>query len=91
MTTRIAATTVLLALATGPVLADDCNVPMAGWQPREAVRTMVEARGWRLDRIKIHDGCYEVHATDADGRRFEATIDPATLSVLQVETDHRHR
>ena len=92
MTTRIVATAALIALASGPALADeDCDVPMARWQPREAVRTMIEERGWRLLRIKIHDGCYEAYVTDENGRRFEAVVDPATLAIIDIEAAHRHR
>ncbi|PJI38851.1 MAG: hypothetical protein CTR54_20630 [Rhizobium sp.] len=92
MTARTVATAALIALAASTALAgDDCNIPMANWQPREAVRAMVEARGWRLDRIKIDDGCYEVHVTDAEGKRFEAMIDPATLEIIEIEADHHHR
>ena len=92
MKTRMAATAALIALTAGPALAeDDCDVPMADWQPREAVRTMIEQLGWRLHRIKIHDGCYEVYVADADGQRFEAIVDPATLDIIEIEALHRHR
>lgn len=73
MTSRTVLTATLIALAAGPALAeDDCNIPMANWQPREAVRAMAEERGWQVTRIKIDDGCYEIHAVDAEGRAFEA-------------------
>lgn len=71
-----------------------CTVPMADWQPRDAVRKMAEAQGWTVARIKIDDGCYEVFATDADGKRFEAAVDPGTLKVIRAEFDdedeHEH-
>lgn len=92
MTSRTVLTATLIALAAGPALAeDDCNIPMANWQPREAVRAMAEERGWQVTRIKIDDGCYEIHAVDAEGRAFEAKIDPQTLKVIQFENhDRRH-
>lgn len=91
MTSRTVLTAALIVLAAGPALAeDDCTIPMANWQPREAVRAMAEARGWQVRRIKIDDGCYEIHALDADGRSFEAKIDPQTLAVLEIENDDRH-
>ncbi|WP_454289314.1 PepSY domain-containing protein [Rhizobium arsenicireducens] len=92
MASRTILTAAFVALVAGSVQADDdCNVPMANWQPREAVRAMVEARGWQLKRIKIDDGCYEIHAVDADGQRFEAKIDPQTLRVIEIEHEHRRR
>ena len=64
---------------------DDCSVPMAEWQPREAVAKLAESKGWKVRRIKIDDGCYEVDASDPSGRRFEATLQPATLDVIGME------
>ena len=76
----------LLLLPAGAALADDdCFVPMADWQPREAVAKLAESKGWKLRRIKIDDGCYEVDASDAAGRRFEATLQPATLEVIGMD------
>jgi uncharacterized membrane protein YkoI len=60
-------------------------VPMADWQPRAAVQQMAEAQGWTVRRIKIDDGCYEIDATDADGRAFEVKVDPATLAIVELE------
>ena len=81
----------LLAILAGTALADDdCRVPMARWQPREAVRAMAEARGWQLKRIKIHDGCYEILARNAAGRTIEAHVDPETLNVVSLEDEPDH-
>lgn len=77
---------VLAALWGAPALADDdCFVPMADWQPREAVARMAEANGWTVRRIKIDDGCYEIDGRDAEGRRVEVTVHPATLQVIELE------
>jgi len=72
-------------IATSVHARDDCDVPIAHWQMREAVRAMAADRGWTLRRIKIDDGCYEVYGTDSRGRRFEAKIDPATLEIIEIE------
>ncbi|OLP44899.1 PepSY domain-containing protein [Rhizobium oryziradicis] len=86
---------ILLALAimaAPPAQArDDCDVPIKDWQTRDAVRALAETKGWVLQRIKIDDGCYEVHGTDQDGKRFEAKIDPATLTVIEIELNHKRR
>jgi len=83
-------TMVLTALAaTGAGAEDDCDVPMRNWQPRASVIAMAEARGWTVRRLKIDDGCYEIHAVDETGRRFEAKIDPATLSIIKIGEGHR--
>jgi hypothetical protein len=77
----------LLAALWGasPVLADDdCWVPMADWQPRDAVEQLAGENGWTLRRIKIDDGCYEIVAFDNSGRPIEVTVNPATLEVLAI-------
>lgn len=92
MKTGILPTMALAVLAaTSAQARDDCDVPIANWQSREAVRAMAEDRGWRLKRIKIDDGCYEVYGIDRQGRRFEAKIDPQTLEVIEIEERHDHR
>ncbi len=85
----IAATLLLGLGAAGAALADDddCRVPMANWQPREAVQKMAEARGWTVRRIKTDDGCYEIKGRDATGREIEVKVDPATLAVVEFEYD----
>ncbi|MCD1624387.1 MAG: PepSY domain-containing protein [Paracoccaceae bacterium] len=76
----------LMAFPAGMALADDdCFVPMADWQPREAVAQLAKDKGWTLRRIKIDDGCYELDGRDGQGRRIEVTIHPATLEVIEIE------
>ena len=84
------ATTVFLItlMASTAYAEDDCTVPMADWQSREAVRAMVEAHGWHLHRVKIDDGCYEVRVSDAEGHHFEAIVNPATLEIIEIEKSH---
>ncbi|ABL71363.1 MULTISPECIES: PepSY domain-containing protein [Paracoccus] len=78
--------TFLVVLPSGAALAgDDCAVPLADWQPRSAVVRLAEENGWVVRRIKIDDGCYEIKGTDREGRRIEATVDPGTLQVIEVE------
>lgn len=81
--------TILAFLAVLPAGAarahDDCSVPMADWQPKEAVARLAEENGWIVRRIKIDDGCYEIKGSDREGRRIEVTVHPGTLEVLEIE------
>ncbi len=82
--------TIAAVLALSPLNAwadANCFVPMADWQPREAVARLAEENGWQVRRIKSDDGCYQIRATDAQGRRIEVTVQPATLEVLEFEID----
>ncbi|WP_085310919.1 PepSY domain-containing protein [Planktotalea arctica] len=78
---------VFATLSAGAAIADDddCFVPMADWQPREAVAQMALDNGWTVRRIKIDDGCYEIDGRDAQGRRIEVTVHPQTLNVIEFE------
>jgi hypothetical protein len=81
--------TILAFLATLPAGAaladDDCFVPMADWQPREAVAQFATAQGWDVRRIRIDDGCYEIDGRDAEGRAIEVKLHPGTLQIVEFE------
>lgn len=81
--------TILAFLATLPAGAaladDDCFVPMADWQPREAVSQFAIEQGWEVRRIKIDDGCYEIDGRDAQGRAIEVKLHPGTLQIVEFE------
>ena len=86
MKTPLTILSFLLALPAGMALAeDDCFVPMADWQPREAVAQLAQENGWTVRRIKIDDGCYEIDGRDAEGRAIEVTVHPATLEIIEFE------
>ena len=75
-----------LVLPAGAALADDdCRVPMADWQPREAVTALAQDRGWTISGIKIDDGCYEIDGRDAQGRAIEVKLHPGTLQIVEFE------
>ena len=77
-----------LLLMSGNALADDdCDEPVAGWQPRENLRQKLEAEGWKVFRIKVDDGCYEVKGRDPKGRRVEAEYSPATFELREMERE----
>lgn len=79
----------LAVFSVGAAVADDdCIVPMADWQPRDAVQRMAEDNGWSVRRIKIDDGCYEIDGRDAEGRRIEVTVSPDTLRIIEIEYKH---
>lgn len=64
-----------------------CEDPVANWQSREVLRQRLEQRGWKVQRIKVDDGCYEVKGIDGRGNKFKAKYAPATLRVRKLEVD----
>ncbi|ACL58031.1 PepSY domain-containing protein [Methylobacterium nodulans] len=74
-------------LLGGPASADvHCSVPLADWQPREALQRKLEAEGWTVTAIRADDGCYKVRATNARGERLEGKFDPARLEPVRRKT-----
>jgi len=92
MTSRTPLFVTALALAALPALAsDDCDAPVERWQSREAVQQMAASQGWTGQRLKIDDGCYELHATDAQGRSLKAKVDPETLQIIKIKQRKERR
>lgn len=91
--TLTAAALLLLLLATvGVAFADDdCNIPVADWQPRDVLRQKLKQQqpGWEIQRIKVDDGCYEVKAIDRDGNKIKAEYVPDSLRLRKLETTYR--
>lgn len=83
----------LFVLCTLSAHADDgCDAPVADWQPRSAVDALAKRNSWRIDHLKIDDGCYEIKGLDAEGYRFRAKLDPVTLTVVGMKREHeKHR
>lgn len=72
---------VLLVAASAPPY-ERCDVPVSDWQPREALRHLLEAAGWQVHSITTKDGCYEVIGRDDGGKELKSYFDPRTLLVL---------
>ena len=82
----------MAALVAAPAWASDaCDAAPETWQPRTAVHALAERNGWQLHKLKIDDGCYEIKGRDAEGRRFKAKIDPATLQVVRMKRENGPR
>ncbi|TAM05678.1 MAG: PepSY domain-containing protein [Paraburkholderia sp.] len=82
----------LFVVAASPLIrsalaGERCNAPLADWKSRDAVYALAQQKGWRIDRLKVDDGCYQLKGYDTDGRRFKARLDPATLDVLRLKRD----
>lgn len=80
-------TTALALISSGAAFASEtCSVPKAEWQPEQALRQKLETAGWKINRINIDDGCYEVCGTDASGKRAETYFDPRSLDSVELDS-----
>jgi hypothetical protein len=72
-----------IALGTGLATCD--AGPQEQWQPQDALQKQLVAKGWKVNRIKIDGGCYEVYAIDENGKRVEAYFHPETLAPVPTK------
>ena len=82
----VAASAILLCAqsqATGLATCD--SGPQSGWQPQEKLVKQLTDRGWKVRRVKIDGGCYEVYAVDDKGKRVEAYFHPVTLAPVPTK------
>lgn len=75
----------LPASATGLATCD--SGPQESWQPQAALEKQLTEQGWKVNRIKIDGGCYEVYAIDDKGERVEAYFHPKTLARVPTKAD----
>ncbi|GGC64524.1 PepSY domain-containing protein [Marinobacter halophilus] len=77
-----------LLFLSSPLLADDdCDDPVAKWQPRENLRQKLEAEGWTVYRIKVDDGCYDVKGRLSGQYRAKASFAPASLTLMKLKLE----
>ncbi|HLS81358.1 MAG TPA: PepSY domain-containing protein [Steroidobacter sp.] len=76
-------------LASAPVsatgLATCDSGPQNTWQAQEKLEKQLGELGWKVRRIKIDGGCYEVYAVDDRGERVEAYFHPQTLARVPIK------
>ena len=68
--------------ATGRMTCESGD--QASWKTQDELRETVVEQGWKVRRIKIDGGCYELYGTTPEGQRVEAYFDPLTLEKLLV-------
>jgi len=81
---------ILMSGLLGGAQAHDCAAPLSDWQPREVFQQKLESEGWRDIAIRVEDGCYLVHASNAQGERLHGKFDPVTLAPLPSRRHHHH-
>jgi hypothetical protein len=88
MTRILLSAAVLCLFASGAAFAGErCSVPKSEWQPEQALRQKLEDAGWKINRIKIDNDCYEVYGTDEKGQRAETYFDPKSLDPVNTKSD----
>ena len=63
--------------------AERCEpIPKEDWKPQSELEKKLVDQGWRINRVKITNGCYEVYGRDGTGKRAETFFHPKTLDIV---------
>jgi hypothetical protein len=79
----VLASATFAAGATGLATCDSGSPD--SWQPKEKLEKQLTEQGWKVRRIKVDGGCYEVYALDPKGERVEAYFHPKTLEAVPTK------
>ncbi len=75
-----------VTIPSSAVLAADlCNVAKAEWNSQAALAKKLEGEGWKIRKLKVDDGCYEVYGTDGNGKSRETHFNPKTFQSVKEE------
>lgn len=71
------------ALLAGPAFASSgcSHAPASKYTPKTVLSHKLAREGYKVRRIKVENGCYEVYALK-HGRRFNAAYNAVTLKKL---------
>lgn len=83
---RTAAIALLAALSHTAAFAqhaEKCEeIPKEQWRPQADLERILKNQGWRISRVKITNGCYEVYGKDEKNRNVETFFHPKTFEVV---------
>ncbi|HWH80883.1 MAG TPA: PepSY domain-containing protein [Burkholderiaceae bacterium] len=78
--------TLCLALAAGAAHAqhaEKCEpIPKEEWKPQAELERKLTNEGWKISRVKITNGCYEVYGKNATGKNMETFFHPKTFEIV---------
>jgi hypothetical protein len=63
--------------------AEKCEpIPENEWRPQAELERKLVNQGWKISRVKITNGCYEVYGKDEIGRSVEVFFHPKTFEKV---------
>ena len=73
-----------LIASSSAFAAGKCSTaPKAKWQTQTTLQSKLEGEGFKISKIKVEGGCYEVYATDKAGKRANMAYNAETLDKLE--------
>ena len=78
--------TLCLALASASAFAqhaEKCEaIPKEEWKPQAELERKLANQGWKIGRVKITNGCYEVYGKNEKGGNVEVFFHPKTFELV---------
>ena len=69
-------TVLALALAAGTAFAqhaEKCDpIPREEWKPQAELERKLTDQGWKINKVKVVNGCNQVHGRNETGRAVES-------------------
>lgn len=87
--TTLILSAVLATASLGVLASERCSdAPKDQWMSREAIEQHFIDSGYTVREVEgDDDGCYEIKATDKDGRRVEIYADPVDGHIVNEKRD----
>jgi len=83
MKTLLLALSLIASAAMAQEHKEKCDpVPQEEWRPQAELERMLVNKGWKIARVKVTNGCYEVYARDAKNAKKEVFFHPKTLQLV---------
>ena len=79
----LGAALVAVSVSAAAQHAEKCDpIPQEQWRPQADLERMLARQGWKISRVKITNGCYEVYGKDAKNQPVETFFHPKTFEVV---------
>ena len=63
--------------------AERCDpIPKEEWKPQAELERKLTNQGWKISRVKITNGCYEVYGKNETGRKVESFFHPKAFEPV---------
>jgi hypothetical protein len=78
-----AATALSITGAAWAQHAEKCEpIPKEQWKPQAELERKLVNQGWKISRVKITNGCYEVYGRDEKNAKVEVFFHPKTFEIV---------
>ena len=79
----ITAALVLASASAFAQHAEKCDpIPKEEWKPQAELERKLTNMGWKISKVKITNGCYEVYGKNEKGGNVEVFFHPKTFDLV---------